>query len=41
MSTEPTPTNLAVLIADQRTHWEATLAANPLMYGPEPSEPDT
>ncbi|GAC1341143.1 MAG: class I SAM-dependent methyltransferase [Candidatus Dormibacteria bacterium] len=26
------------LITRQREHWEATLAANPGMYGPEPSE---
>lgn len=27
------------LVAAQRDHWEKTLAANPDMYGPEPSEP--
>ncbi|GAC1402506.1 MAG: hypothetical protein NVSMB60_18920 [Mycobacterium sp.] len=27
------------LITEQRAHWEATLAANPGMYGPDPSEP--
>ena len=27
------------LIAGQREHWEATLQANPQMYGAEPSEP--
>jgi len=26
------------LVVGQREHWEATLAANPAMYGPEPSE---
>lgn len=26
------------LIAGQQDHWEATLAANPEMYGPDPSE---
>ena len=27
------------LITGQREHWQATLAANPGMFGPEPSEP--
>ncbi len=27
------------VIGDQRRHWEETFAANPEMYGPEPSEP--
>ncbi|MHB8718671.1 MAG: class I SAM-dependent methyltransferase [Candidatus Dormibacteria bacterium] len=31
-----TPTDL---IGGQQEHWEATLASNPGMYGPEPSEP--
>ncbi len=27
------------IIGDQRRHWEETFAANPEMYGPDPSEP--
>lgn len=27
------------LLANQRSHWQTTLEANPQMYGPDPSEP--
>lgn len=35
----PLSPKATTLIAGQRAHWQATLAANPGMYGPEPSEP--
>ena len=39
MSPASTTTDPGALIADQREHWEATMQANPEMYGAEPSEP--
>jgi SAM-dependent methyltransferase len=39
MSTTSDDSTIGALIAAQRAHWESTLAANPTMYGAEPSEP--
>jgi len=37
---EPTTDTItADVVAGQQAHWAATLAANPVMYGTEPSEP--
>lgn len=35
---DPLSPQATTLISGQRAHWQATLAANPGMYGPEPSD---